>query len=135
MISGALAVASTSVVGISAVSAGTAYAADACTGKSTNHVVKNFYRGPRVIPLRCGTSTWGYRHLLPKHGYNSAMIANTVSRGGERFGFYYLNLNQCPPMKYKVVFNPSGIGGSGPGPQGVITAYYEAGHQSLALSC
>lgn len=126
-----LAVVSTSIM---VVSASPAAAADPCAGKSTNHIVKNFTRGFVNVPLRCGTSTWGYRHLAPKHGYNSSMIANTVSRGKQSFGFYYQNLSQCPPMAFKVVFNNGPIGGSGVSPQGIITAYYQPGHIASAAS-
>ncbi|MGI5398398.1 hypothetical protein ACQEVG_02855 [Streptomyces sp. CA-135486] len=56
------------------------------------------------------------------------MIANTVARGKQSFGFYYQNLAQCPPVTYKVVFNDGPLGGTGVRPQGIITAYYQAGH-------
>ncbi|MYS61143.1 MULTISPECIES: hypothetical protein [Streptomycetaceae] len=105
---------------------------DPCAGKSATSIVKNYYRGPLIVPLRCGTSSWGYRHLAPKHEFNDSMIAQTVSRGNQMFGFYYLNLNQCPAMMFKVVFNDGALGGTGVRPQGVITAYYQEGHMMKA---
>lgn len=56
------------------------------------------------------------------------MIASTVARGKQTFGFYYQNLTQCPRMTYKVVFNDGALGGTGVRPQGIITAYYQKGH-------
>ncbi|MFJ3584737.1 hypothetical protein ACIPPS_21265 [Streptomyces sp. NPDC090127] len=115
--------------------------ADPRAGKSENHIVKNYTRGFVNVPLRCATSTWGYRHLVPKHGFNDSQIANTVARGKQSFGFYYTNLAQCPPTTFKVVYNDGALGGTGVRPQGIIIAYYQAGHissiapQAAAAAC
>lgn len=128
-ISAALVMSTSALVAASA-PASAAPASDPCAGKSANHIVKKYTRSFVTVPLRCGTSTWGYRHLVPKHGFNDGQIANTVARGKQSFGFYYTNLTQCPPMAFKVVFNNGAIGGTGVRPQGIITAYFQPGHIS-----
>ena len=128
-ISAALVMSGSALVAASA-SASATPTADPCAGKPANHIVKNYTRSFVTVPLRCGTSTWGYRHLVPKHGFNDGQIANTVARGKQSFGFYYTNLNQCPPTAFKVVFNNGAIGGTGVRPQGIVTAYYQPGHIS-----
>ncbi|MFE0640113.1 hypothetical protein ACFW2Y_00575 [Streptomyces sp. NPDC058877] len=130
-----------SALAITSAPANAAATADPCAGKSENYIVKNYTRGFVNLPLRCGTSTWGYRHLVPKHGFNDSQIANTVARGKQSFGFYYTNLAQCPPVTFKVVYNDGALGGTGVRPQGIITAYYQAGHissiapQATAAAC
>ncbi|GGP95674.1 hypothetical protein [Streptomyces melanogenes] len=112
----------------SAAPSNAAATADPCAGKSETYVIKTYTRNFQAVPLRCGTSTWGYRHIVAKHGFDDGQIANTVARGRQSFGFYYTNLNQCPPMTFKVVFNDGALGGTGVRPQGIITAYYQPGH-------
>lgn len=74
--------------------------------------------------------------MAPKHGFNDSMIAQTISRGQTAFGYYYLNLYQCPPMTFKVVYNALALGGTGVSPQGVITAYYQPGNlKANASTC
>ncbi|MFI1177900.1 hypothetical protein [Streptomyces melanogenes] len=112
----------------SAAASNAAATADPCAGKSETYVIKTYTRNFQAVPLRCGTSTWGYRHIVTKHDFDDSQIANTVARGRQSFGFYYTNLNQCPPMTFKVVFNDGALGGTGVRPQGIITAYYQPGH-------
>lgn len=111
---------------------------DPCTGAAQSKVVRTYYRGPKVGPkvpyvLRCGTSTWGYRHLKKKGRWSTAFdrkIANTIANGtitvnlpGRRI-FDDL-LKQCPPKsRFKVVVNPGSKGGKPHiNPQGIVTAY------------
>jgi hypothetical protein len=100
-------------------------AASPCAGQSASHIVQNFYRGPAVYPLRCGTSTWGYNHLI-KHGYNPSLIALTVARGTADPIFqtftYVLDM-VCPTPVYGVWYNEGALNGNGVRPQGIITAY------------
>jgi hypothetical protein len=101
-------------------------ASNACSGKSKTHIVKKFFRGPAVYPLRYGTKTWGYNHLL-KHGYDPSQIALTVARGQENppFQYFTYKVNACPSYTYKVVYNAGALNGTGVRPQGIITAYAE----------
>ncbi|WP_143676622.1 hypothetical protein [Streptomyces sp. TLI_146] len=124
----ALGISASALVFSSAAPSNAAATADPCAGKSETYAIKTYTRNFQAVPLRCGTSTWGYRHIVAKHGFNDSQTANTVARGRQSFGFYYTNLNQCPPMTFKVVFNDGALGGTGVRPQGIITAYYQPGH-------
>jgi hypothetical protein len=111
-------------------SAPAARAASLCAGKSENYIVRKFSRGKEVFPLRCGTTTWGYIHILfREHGYNPSLIALTLARGSlpqpkDQVYVYQISAkNACPIVTYRVVFNQAQLGGTGVGPQGIITAY------------
>jgi hypothetical protein len=96
-----------------------------CAGRSATYIVEYFYRGPAAYPLRCGTSTWGYNHLI-KHGYNSSLISLTVARGTQDSIFQiftYVLEEVCPTPVYTVVYNEGALNGNGVRPQGIITAY------------
>lgn len=96
-----------------------------CKGKSETHIVRKFFRGPEVFPLRCGTSTWGYLHLAPKHGYDPSMIALTISRGSGPFlGVFTYTTMTCPSHTYQVVENAGALHGTKVRPQGIITAFW-----------
>jgi hypothetical protein len=101
-----------------------AAASNPCSGRSQTYIVRNFFRGPAVYPLRCGTSTWGYNHLI-KHGYDPSSIALTVARGQQDpiFQIFTYSSNTCPNFEYKVVYNDGALNGNGVRPQGIITAY------------
>jgi hypothetical protein len=115
-----------------AASIAAAAAADPCSGKSQTKVVTTFIRGPEVFPLRCGTTTWGYNHIVYRdHNYDPALIALTISRGsqpvpGEQVLQYKWESETCPvnyKYTYTVVYNQGALNGNGVRPQGVITAY------------
>jgi len=80
-----------------------------------------------VYPLRCGTSTWGYIHLVDGHEYDPSAISVTVARGTQDPIFhiftYVISGNTCPTVTYKVVYNDGALNGNGVRPQGIITAY------------
>jgi hypothetical protein len=80
-----------------------------------------------VYPLRCGTSTWGYIHLVDGHEYDPSAISVTVARGAQDSIFqiftYVISGNTCPTVTYKVVYNDGALNGNGVRPQGIITAY------------
>jgi hypothetical protein len=86
--------------------------------------VQTFIRGPEVFPLRCGTSTCGYIHLVASHDYDPSMIAVTVSQGAQLpLNVFQYQVPQCPPSWYRVVYNQGALNGTGVRPQGIITAY------------
>ncbi len=116
-------------------------ASDPCKGRSQTYVVTRFYRGPGVYPLRCGTTTWGYNHLVYReHDYNPALIALTLARGsqpvpGVQVIQYKWNSETCPDFEYTytVVYNEGALNGTGVRPQGIITAYESAQELSDAV--
>lgn len=108
-------------------------AANACAGKPAKTIVKKYHRGPAIVPLRCGTKTWGYKHLVKKGRWStnfSKKINSTIWSGtiavdipGERT--YERKQVACPPrVLFKVVTNPGPYGRDHRiKPQGVVTAY------------
>ncbi|MFD3517232.1 hypothetical protein [Streptomyces sp. NPDC058663] len=44
-----------------------------CRRNPRHHVLKQYYRGPGVYTLRCGTASWGWKHIKARHGWNAAM--------------------------------------------------------------
>lgn len=96
-----------------------------CAGKSQASVVRTYYHQVSYIPLRCGTATWGYNHLVASHDYDPSMIQLTLAQGTQVSpGVYQYSKPQCPPFIYRVVFNGGALNGNSTiAPQGIITAY------------
>lgn len=120
---------------------------DPCAHAAQSKVVRTYTRGPKIGPkvvvvLRCGSSTWGYRHLTKKGRWSKAFdrkIANTIQSGsitvdmpGARI--YDDILKQCPPKsRFKVVTNPGKMGRNPHiNPQGIVTAYINPGKIGVA---
>lgn len=101
--------------------------ANPCSGRSPSYIVQRFFRGPAVYPLRCGTRTWGYTHIIRGHEYYPSAIALTIARGQPDPVFqiftFVISINTCPTVTYKVVYNEGPLNGYGVRPQGIITAY------------
>lgn len=117
-------------------------AADACAGQPKKKIVKKYYRGPTMVPLRCGTKTWGYKHLVDRGRWSASFskkIDSTIWSGSIAVNepgevTYVKKQPACPPrITFKVVTNP-GKYGRDPriNPQGVISAYKPSG---LAAAC
>lgn len=104
-----------------------AAAANPCAGRSATYIVKKFYRGPAVYPLRCGAKTWGYNHLVAKHSYDPSSISLTVARGTKSLvaQVFTYSTDTCPSFTYIVVFNTGALNGNGVQPEGIITAYQQ----------
>ena len=119
--------AGTASASIAASAAMPATTANPCSGRSHSYIVQKFFRGPAVYPLRCGTSTWGYTHLVRGHDYYPSAIALTIARGRPDPVFqiftFVISGNTCPIVTYKVVYNEGPLNGNGVRPQGIITAY------------
>jgi hypothetical protein len=98
-----------------------------CQGKSEESVVKAYTRGILAIPLRCGTLTYGFTHIVDRGRWNDVFdsdIALTIARGEENGdGSIYAWFDDRCVEQFRVVVNQGPIGGSGFRPQGVITAY------------
>jgi hypothetical protein len=99
-----------------------------CNGKAESLVVKNYKRAADTIPLRCGTPTYGFVHLVTRGRWNAAFdsqIAQTIARGevsADRTIYATFDA-RCHEL-FRVVVNPGPIGGNGFRPQGIITAYH-----------
>ncbi|MFF7332602.1 hypothetical protein [Streptomyces sp. NPDC008150] len=113
-----------------------------CDGKSQNTTVKVYKRGATSVPLRCGTSTWGFRHV--QHRWNDAFdreIALAVSRGESNASHtIYITYRSKCKEHFRVVVNHGALNGKGVAPQGVITAYHRvvsgaAGAERAAGPC
>ncbi|MFD9904056.1 hypothetical protein [Streptomyces sp. NPDC059063] len=116
-----------------------------CTGKPKKTIFRKYYRGPVMVPLRCGDKKWGYKHLVARGHWTGGLdskISRTVWSGtittdlpGQRI---YERLQvQCPPrILFRVVTNP-GPYGRDPriNPQGIISAYKPGSARSAAAAC
>ncbi|MEU0242783.1 hypothetical protein ABZ192_00360 [Streptomyces sp. NPDC006235] len=112
-------------------------ASNPCKSKHYSKVAYTFYIGPSKMPLRCGTKTWGYNHIVERGRWSTSFknkISDTLFNGYERTpGVYYrykvgTGCSSKPPRKnFKVVVNKGPLGGKPGGltPQGVITATVE----------
>ncbi|MER5654281.1 hypothetical protein ABT076_14850 [Streptomyces sp. NPDC002131] len=114
----------------------TASAANPCRSQHYSKVAYNFWIGPRKMPLRCGTQTWGYNHVVARGRWSTSFknkISDTLFNGYERSpGVYYRYKvgSGCSPNRrknFKVVVNKGPLGGRPGGltPQGIITATVE----------
>jgi hypothetical protein len=116
-----------------------------CSGKSQNTVVKNYTRGSRTYTLRCGTSTWGFVHVVGYGRWNAAYdteIALTVAQGdltsgtADTSGVYtYYADGACSSPTFTVVFNQGALNGNGIRPQGIITAYWNTVSTIVPSGC
>ena len=93
-----------------------------CRSHSRNYVLKKYYRGPKEFTLRCGTSTWGWKHIKARHGWNSTMDRkiNTAIWSGDANGRggYSTYANQCPRVeKFRTII------GTPAGTNDLLTAY------------
>ena len=103
----------------------------ACS-RTYTYVMRNYSRNGVVLPLRCGTFTWGYNHLVGSGRWSSSfdsMIANAVSRGGKVSGENIYRLVVPTGTHsftiFRVVYNPGAYNGNDVSPQGIVTAYWE----------
>ncbi|MEV4256023.1 hypothetical protein AB0J52_22930 [Spirillospora sp. NPDC049652] len=116
--------------------------ADPCAGKGYAHIVRLYRRGASRLPLRCGTSTWGYRHITHRWSADfDRRIALTISRGvvvqdvqGDGgTAIYALFDRRCKEL-FRVIYNGGAYRGHAVRPQGIITAYRrDIAHVRLAL--
>lgn len=101
--------------------------AGTCQAKSETSVVRVYNRGGKAIPLRCGTLTYGFNHIVARGRWGDLFdsdIALTIARGEESTdGTVYAWFDDRCVETFRVIVNPGPIGRSGFRPQGVITAY------------
>jgi hypothetical protein len=102
-----------------------------CSGRAYSFVVKNYTRGAAGLPIRCGSTEWGFRHITAR--WNAAFDANialTIARGEAVVDYqqdggstiYALFDSRCNEL-FRVIYNGGAYLGTGVRPQGVITAY------------
>ncbi|MEB8339427.1 hypothetical protein [Streptomyces endophyticus] len=113
-----------------------AAAANPCRRDSYRKVAYTFYRGPSKVIMRCGTASWGYKHIAAR-GRWSGRFKNKISdtlwngyRAAPGVVYRYKPSNSCrprPTRNFKVVYNQGPYGGPGArvSPQGIITATVE----------
>lgn len=93
-----------------------------CKNHGKNHVVRKYYRGPKFYTLRCGTKTWGWKHIKARHGWNTSMdkkISAAIWSGepNGRGGFSTYT-NSCPKIeKFRTII------GTPAGGDDLLTAY------------
>lgn len=116
--------------------------ASKCKGASKKTVAVTYHRGPGKVLLRCGTKSWGYKHLVAKKRWSSNFskkVGQAIWSGkivtdvpGERT--YERHAAQCPPkVLMRVVTNPGAYGKDKRiKPQGVVTAYKPTAGASTA---
>ncbi|MFJ1584284.1 hypothetical protein ACIOC1_13305 [Streptomyces sp. NPDC088197] len=105
----------------------------ACNGQTAGHIVK--WYAPHVpyalVPLRCGSSTWGFNHIHSKHwsahvdediANTLAYFTSTVPQGGNSIAFILRDLAPCEGQ-FRVVVQFNSYGSTGI--KGIITAYHE----------
>ncbi|MFV0130145.1 hypothetical protein ACLGI4_20975 [Streptomyces sp. HMX112] len=122
-----------------------AAAAVNCNNKSQAAIAKTYHRGPATVHLRCGTKSWGFRHLVAKGRWNATFdkkINRTVWSGtittnlpGQRI---YDDMRLACPAKseFKVVTNPGPMGANpAVNPQGIITAYKPTTAAAASSAC
>lgn len=88
-----------------------------CRSHSRNYILKKYYRGPKEFTLRCGASTWGWKHIKARHGWNSTMdrkISAAIWSGDPNGrGGYSTYANQCPGGRVEklrtIIGTPAGL--------------------------
>ncbi|MCD9875111.1 hypothetical protein [Streptomyces guryensis] len=126
--------------------AAVASASDPCQRQHYSKVAYTYWIGPSKMPLRCGTKTWGYNHIVERGRWSTSFsnkISDTLFNGYERSpGVYYrykvgAGCSSKPPTKnFKVVVNKGPLGGTPGGltPQGIITATVEYTTPAIAAA-
>ncbi|MFE9250101.1 hypothetical protein [Streptomyces sp. NPDC007088] len=74
-----------------------------CRSHGQTYTVREYFRGPARYTLRCGTKTWGWKHIKLRHGWNAAMdkkisAAIYSGRPNGRGGFSTYTA-QCPSVE------------------------------------
>ncbi|GAA0478859.1 hypothetical protein ACFQ2B_06055 [Streptomyces stramineus] len=93
-----------------------------CRTHSRNYVVREYFRGPGRYTLRCGTKTWGWKHIKLRHGWNNTMdkkIRTAIWSGAPNGrGGYSTYTAQCPSVeKFRTII------GTPAGARDLLTAY------------
>lgn len=83
-----------------------------CAGKSKNHVVRKYYRGLYEFRLKCGTKSWGWRHIAHRWNRHFAKRIGAVLANGTKFNGGYQKVRYdpktCKTTGFRVVIkNPS----------------------------
>lgn len=92
-------------------------------------------RGHEGLPMRCGTKTWGFRHLVAAGRWSAnfdGWIALTLGSGTEvtylKYGGdekLFVIFDQRCNAEFWVWYNRGAYNGNGVRPQGLISAYWQ----------
>lgn len=95
-----------------------------CDGKSEGAVVRTYNRGSVAIPLRCGTATYGFRHVVQRGRWSDSFdsrVAQTIARGTVNgAGTIDAEFDDRCVERFRVVVNQGAIGGNGFRPQASV---------------
>jgi hypothetical protein len=113
-----------------------------CNGKSYQSLVKTYQHGAQTLALRCGTASWGFKHVTSR--WNAAydsMIALTIAQGekvtdlqGDGGSAIFVLFGASCNELFRVIYNGRAYLGTGVSPQGIITAYYPTGVGTAAVA-
>src|SRR4051794_31028779 len=73
-------------VGFTAAPAEASVATNFCDPHAYTYIVKNYTRGAGVYTMRCGETSWGFRHLVARGRWNATFdswIALTIAHGAD----------------------------------------------------
>jgi hypothetical protein len=71
----------------------------ACRQHGRHYIVRTYFRGPTKYTLRCGTRTWGWKHIKAGHGWNNTMnkkISAAIWSGKWNGGGFSTWSTSCP---------------------------------------
>ncbi|MCX4665959.1 hypothetical protein OG453_04610 [Streptomyces sp. NBC_01381] len=71
----------------------------ACRHHGKNYIVRTYFRGPTKYTLRCGKSSWGWKHIKAGHGWNNTMnkkISAAIWSGKFNGGGFSTWTASCP---------------------------------------
>ncbi len=104
-----------------------------CKKHSRKYIVRKYYRGPKFYTLRCGTKTWGWKHIKARHGWNKTMdkkISTAIWSGSPNGrGGFSTYTNTCPNIeKFRTII------GTPAGTNDLLTAY-KVNQPAAAAKC
>jgi hypothetical protein len=105
-----------------------------CKHAKRTHILKRYHRGHHTVTLRCGTKTWGWKHIKRRHGWNRTMdrkIAAAIGHGSPNGrGGYSTYTNTCPRFeKFRTIIGTPG------GRNDLLTAYNVGRRATGGPSC
>ncbi|MER8161164.1 hypothetical protein [Streptomyces sp. NPDC094472] len=83
-----------------------------CRNNGRNYAVRQYFRGPARYTLRCGTSTWGWKHIKQRWSRSfDNKISNAIATGRQTVStFSTWTLAPCSRETFRVkVGTPAGI--------------------------
>ncbi|MCC3651689.1 hypothetical protein LIX60_09460 [Streptomyces sp. S07_1.15] len=103
-----------------------------CRNNGRNYIVREYYRGVNRYTLRCGTSTWGWKHI--QHRWSTSFnnkIRNTIANGERKYvpvSFSFYTLPPCSRETFRVLIGTPAAGND-------IRTAYKVSSTSAAPRC